>query len=53
VLKSCGENCAKCTTADADSAAVQAVVGRPGLPGPEALSELPALALVQAWPWAV
>ena len=51
VLKACGDNCGKCATGDADSAAVKAVVGRPGLPGPRALAELPALELVQAASW--
>ena len=51
VLKACGDNGAQCHTSDADSADVKAVVGRPGLPGAEALAALPALELVQAASW--
>ena len=51
VLKACGDNCAQCHTSDADSGDVKAVVGRPGLPGAEALAMLPALELVQAASW--
>lgn len=50
-IKACGDNGLRCRITDVDSSEVKAVVGRPGVPGTEALAALPALELVQAASW--